>query len=53
MATDVQTQPKPETDGRAADEQPRDGISIELDTVAGPISIVRTTQKATLIMQHC
>jgi hypothetical protein len=30
-----------------------DGISVEIDTVAGPISIVRTTQTAHAMMQHC
>lgn len=37
----------------APETRSADGISVEIDTVAGPISIVRTTVKAVGLMQHC
>lgn len=40
--------------GLAPEESRRtaDGITVEVDTVNGPISIVRTTVKAVGLMQH-
>jgi len=36
------------------DDTPKtDGISIAVDSVAGPISIVRVTQSGAFLMQHC
>jgi hypothetical protein len=37
----------------AVGERPADSISVVVNSAAGPISIVRTTQKGATMMQHC
>jgi hypothetical protein len=54
MANSVnQVEPITDTKSETGTERTADGITVEIDTVAGPISIVRTTVKASAMMQHC
>jgi hypothetical protein len=42
-----------EVAGTGTETAKADGISIEVESVAGPISIVRVTQARAQMMQHC
>jgi hypothetical protein len=53
MATNVkQVESATDTISEAGTDRTSEGINVEIDTDAGPVSIVRTTLKSPIAMQH-
>lgn len=49
-ATEVETTPEEDA---AVEEVTENGAGLKVQTVEGSVSIVRTTQRERILMQHC